>query len=88
MQRTTVSAKETFVIIGLVLLVDIVILILWTVLDPLQWQRTVVASDQYMQPLESQGHCISDNWEVFAITIAVFHLVLMISASYMCYVSR
>jgi len=42
-------------VIGCVLLVDVTILIVWTVVDPLKWQRTIIAADQFGEPLESQG---------------------------------
>ena len=64
-------------VIGIVLSVDVSILTAWTVIDPLQWERTVVASDQFGAPLESTGGCISEHWEAFAGAIAALHLLLM-----------
>jgi hypothetical protein len=49
--------RDTFKDIGVVFLMDVIILILWTVLDPLQWQRVVIREDVFGDTLESQGYC-------------------------------
>jgi hypothetical protein len=55
--RNAVSVRDTFKDIGVVLLMDVIILILWSVLDPLQWQRVVIQEDVFGDALESQGYC-------------------------------
>lgn len=87
-RKNRVTFKETLSVIGFVLLVDVFILTVWTVVDPLEWQRTVIAADQFGAPLESEGFCRSDHWEIFAGVIAGLHLLLMGTACYMCYVAR
>lgn len=54
-------------------------------LDPLYWERNVISTDQFGAPLESEGHCTSDNWVAFAATIASLHLLLLGVACWMCY---
>ncbi|CAB9527849.1 acid type B receptor subunit 2 [Seminavis robusta] len=88
MRRVTLSTKETFGWVCLVLTVDIVILVAWTAVDPLEWTRETISSDKFGEPLESVGYCHSDHWRVFAAIIGVVHLVLMAVASYMCYRAR
>ena len=88
MQRTQVSAQMTFRIVGIILSVDVGILLIWTFVDPLYWTREDVFQDQYGHTLESEGHCTSEHWKVFAALIALFHFSLMAVACYMCYVSR
>ena len=87
-RRNRVTFKETLSVIAIVLVVDVVILAVWTGVDPLEWQRTVTAADQFGAPLESEGFCRSDHWEIFTGIIAALHLLLLAVACYMCYVAR
>jgi hypothetical protein len=76
-RKTSVTFQETIAVIGVVLIVDVVVLLIWTIVSPLQWTRTVISEDQFGAPLESVGYCISDYWAIFAGVIASLHLVLM-----------
>ena len=88
MQRATVSVKETMLIVGGILLVDVAILTVWTLVDPLEWVRTVYIMDKYGNPLSSEGHCTSEYWGAFAGSIAVLHFLLMAVACGLAYISR
>ena len=88
MRRSGVTAKVTLLIIGAILLIDVILLTVWTIVDPLKWTREDLTFDKFGYVLASQGYCTSHNWEIFAGTIAVLHLVLLLFASYCCYVSR
>lgn len=79
---------DTLLCIGGVMLVDVVILISWSVIDPLEWEREVIREDQFGIALESQGFCTCDSWVIFASIIALLHCTLMAVACYMCYVAR
>lgn len=87
-RRNAVPIKDTVLCIGAVLLVDVIILVSWSVIDPLTWHREVIREDQFGDPLESQGYCTCDNWEIFASVIALFHFGLLAVACYMCFVAR
>ncbi|CAB9527848.1 acid type B receptor subunit 2 [Seminavis robusta] len=88
MRRVTLSTKETLGWVCVVLAVDIVILVVWTAVDPLEWTRETISSDKFGEPLESVGYCHSDHWRAFASIIGVVHLVLMAVACFMCYRAR
>ena len=88
MQRVAVTAQETLGIVGVVLLVDCVILVFWTALDPLQWERHSLSEDKFGNSLSSEGFCVSDHWAIFAGIIALFHFALMGLACWMSYLSR
>ncbi|CAB9512670.1 acid type B receptor subunit 2 [Seminavis robusta] len=88
MKRVRVSVMETLQIVGGVLLIDVSILVVWSAVDPLRWNRQVISEDQFGNALESVGSCGSEHWAIFAGIIAVFHLLLMSGACYMCFVSR
>jgi gamma-aminobutyric acid type B receptor len=87
-RRNYFPVADTLCCVGSVLLVDVIILVCWTKIDPLKWERVVIREDQFGDPLESRGVCTSDSWEVFALIIALFHFGLMAVACYMCYVAR
>lgn len=88
MQRVTVSPQETFLIVGGVLLIDVSILTIWTLVDPLEWFRQPLVTDQFGYPLSSEGYCRSDHFAVFASLISLFHFSIMGVACWMCYLSR
>lgn len=88
MKRLTVSATETVRTVGLVLAIDVCILTVWTILDPLRWERITTSTDQFGEAIESQGFCTSEHWMTFTGVIASFHLILMGVGCYMCYLAR
>jgi hypothetical protein len=83
-----VSFRETLLVIGVVTLVDVGILVAWTVVDPLKWERVVLQADKFGVSLESQGYWYSDSWEVFAILICCLQLFLLTIACVLCYKAR
>lgn len=86
--RGTVTVGDTLICIAVVLLLDLIVLMLWTIIDPLEWHREVIREDQFGDPLESQGYCTCDSWVVFASIIVLLHFGLLAVACYMCYVAR
>ena len=83
-----VTLGETLLCIGVVLVLDMIILIAWTIIDPLVWKREVVQVDRFGDPIESEGRCTCDSWVIFASTLAALHFGLLVIACYMCYVAR
>ena len=71
----------------MILFVEIVIVVSWSVIDPLEWKREVTAADQFRATLESAGYCTAEYWMLWAGLSDVLHLLLMGIACYMCYVS-
>jgi 7 transmembrane sweet-taste receptor of 3 GCPR len=88
MKRVTISAKKILRTVTLVLAIDVLILTVWTAVDPLRWNRTTINIDQYGNSVESQGFCSSDHWQVFASLIGFFHFILMAVACYWSYLAR
>ena len=88
MVRVTATGKETLMVVGGALLVDVIILSVWTAVDPLQWYRHSLSEDKFGVPLASEGYCVSDSWAVFVSIIAVYHFALLSMASWICYLSR
>ena len=87
-RQNKVTFLETLLITAGVLLVDVGILLAWTFVDPLMWERTVLRKDKFGEVLESEGHCTCEHWQWWISAIIVYHLILLAIGSYMCYVSR
>ncbi|CAJ1959354.1 unnamed protein product [Cylindrotheca closterium] len=87
-RRAYTSWQDTLSMIGKVLLLDVVILVLWTGVDPLHWQREIIRQDQFGFTLESRGSCTSENWRPFLGALVALHITLCVIACYMCYVAR
>ncbi|CAB9510064.1 acid type B receptor subunit 2 [Seminavis robusta] len=88
MRRVSVSVQETAMTVTVILLIDICILTVWTIVDPLRWERNVLSEDKYGYDLESEGHCTSDHWMIFTSIIGAYHFVLICIACYVCYLAR
>ena len=90
-QRSSVTWQETIAITLSVLAIDIIILTIWTIMQPLEYKRDILIADKFGEPLESYGYCDSDStnsWIPYGISIALLHLLLLCVASYMCYCAR
>ena len=57
MRRNVVTFGETMIVIAASLFLDVFVLIVWTVVDPLEWTRVTISEDQFGEPLESVGYC-------------------------------
>lgn len=85
---SAVTFQETICVVGIVLLIDVFILVIWTTMSPLEWKRFIITQDQFGVSLESEGHCTAEHWGAFAGVIAGLHLLLLCMACYMCFVAR
>jgi len=87
MERTAVTLKDALLIVGGIVGVDVVILAIWTGVDPLQWTRQIVQSDKY-GGMESQGFCSSDYFVLFLSLLAALQFAVLAAGAYFCYVAR
>ena len=81
MRRKTVHAKDMYFIVVVVLLLDIAILTAWTVVDPLQWTRSVVGTsvaEAGVVTIDSFGRCNSSgNMFAFLGPIIAVHVTVI-----------
>lgn len=87
-QRVTVTGKDTLLMIIGITSVDVIICAVWTGVEPLSWVRTITSVDIFGQSLSSVGYCTSNNWKAFVAAIGTWHLILMLLACYLCYLTR
>lgn len=87
-RRRDPKIKDTVFFIGTILLLDVIILVTWTLVAPLHWERDIIREDQFGYPLESQGYCTSEYWRAFIGVLIALHISLCAVASWMCYAAR
>jgi len=88
MKRVTVSIMGMLKYVLIFIVVDSLILCIWTVQDPFKWVRTTISSDVKGYVLSSAGGCESESAGSFLGAIACLHIFLMLYASWLCYASR
>lgn len=85
-RRKRVQARDVFYVIALVLLVECIILLVWTVVDPLAWERQVIRASEDGLPLQSVGTCMSDRTSlIFWLIFISFNVCLLFYALILCY---
>ncbi|GAB5368748.1 hypothetical protein AAMO2058_001346600 [Amorphochlora amoebiformis] len=64
------------------------ILGIWTGTSGLEWKRVCYDTDRLGSCVRSRGYCYTDNpWGIIA-PIAIYHLIFMLAALYLCYLAR
>ena len=76
-KKNVVLVRETVSIVAFVLLIDVIMLIVWTSVDPLYWNRQDIMVDKFGYVLESGRHCMLHHWILFTSIIGTFHLVFL-----------
>lgn len=69
-------------------LANVVILLVWSVVAPLKFERKVVDFDDFGRGKESLGYCSSDMWWWFFSPIAALNFAALLFANQQAYVAR
>jgi len=88
MRRIKVTALDVMKPLIALLVVNVLVLSLWTGLDPLKWEREVTTVDVFGQTLETEGHCGSGSFGAFVTVIGVVNLGALAVAAYQAYCAR
>ena len=67
-------ARPMFALMG----INIIILTIWTALSPLQWTIEVEERDVFGRIIESYGHCDSDNYVAFNLTLGIVNFTALV----------
>lgn len=86
--RVVVKPKNVMKVMVGVVGVEVLVLLLWQLLDPLKWTRTVTLQSDLGYAVESVGVCRSDNSAPYMATLGVFNLGLLLYAIWLCYITR
>lgn len=87
-QPKKVEVKDVAFIMWGVILTQVIILLCWQLIDPMQWQREVLLTDPNGYPLESYGYCASDNMGRFLIPLVAIDVVMLFYSLYLCFITR
>mmetsp|Transcript_19261 Transcript_19261/g.47630 ORF Transcript_19261/g.47630 Transcript_19261/m.47630 type:complete len:876 (+) Transcript_19261:112-2739(+) len=84
-RRKIVSITDVLPVIGVVLAIESVILLAFTLADPFVWEREVIRMSEDGLTLQSAGRCTSDYFLVFYLVFDGFNLFLLLIALILCY---
>ena len=94
MKRIKVTALDVMMPLFGCLVINVVLLTLWSVLSPLEWKREVTVLDEYSRPISSFGQCSNggdgkdDAGVIFFICLIVVNVAVLAVALYQAYVAR
>jgi hypothetical protein len=57
-RRVTIRPKDVLLPFVILTVLNMVILITWTIVAPLRWERVIVEEDMFGQPVQSRGTCL------------------------------
>lgn len=87
-QRVEVQPKDVMKIMVGVLGAEIIVLLVWQLVDPLVWVRTVTLKSDLGYAVESVGTCQNGNVIPYVTVIGVFNLGILMYSLWLCYVTR
>jgi ABC-type branched-subunit amino acid transport system substrate-binding protein len=92
-QRVVIRPIDVFLPFTILIGLNLVILVTWTVVAPPRWERVVVEEDMFGQPIESRGTCLlhghNDSTEtIFLSLLGVVNLSALLLSIYQSYRAR
>ena len=87
-RRAKVTAFDVMTPLLTILVADTVVLITWTITNPLRWEREVTIEDAFNRALESRGQCTSDGYAPFVTILVVIDAVALCLAAWQAYQAR
>ena len=88
MRRVRISAVDVMSPLVVLMVLNVIVLLVWTTVSPLQWFREVTAVDVFGRTIESRGYCTSDHFLPFVIILVAMDMGALVFTSYQSYVAR
>ena len=91
LRRIQVEAKDVLLPFAILMSFNVLVLLLWTILAPLQWERQLVSNfDSYGRHVESYGTCkfTGEHNYLFVVPICVINFAAILCANYYAYKTR
>lgn len=88
LRRAKLSALDVMTPLITILLADVAVLVSWTIIDPLRWERETTIEDPFARMLESRGQCTSDGYAPFLTVLVVLGGGALCLAAYQAYRAR
>jgi hypothetical protein len=70
------------------LLLNVIVLAVWTAIDPLQRETVVISTDPFLRNTETYGTCTSDHDYIFLAILCVINLGSLLIAVFQAYKAR
>ncbi|KAL7534423.1 hypothetical protein ACHAXR_007962 [Thalassiosira sp. AJA248-18] len=87
-KRLKLTARDVMKPMIVLLALNVIVLTVWTAVDPLQRKTKVVTEDPFGRPLETYGVCSSDYGYIFLIIICIINLGSLLYAVIQAYQVR
>ena len=87
-KRLTLTVADVMKPMAVLLMLNVIVLTVWTVIDPLQRNTIVVSVDRFDRDLETYGVCGSDHGLIFLAVLGVINLESLIVAIVQAYQAR
>jgi len=88
MRRAPVLAKDVALIVVGFTSVEVILMLIWQLVDPLRWERKVVHANEQGYPVTTVGYCTNDHALPFVIVIGIYNLGCLGYARFLCHVTR
>jgi gamma-aminobutyric acid type B receptor len=93
-RRVTTRARDVLLPFAILMAVNMIILVTWTIVAPLRWERVIVEEDMFGRPVESRGTCVHavNNREsaetTFLYLLAAVNVTALLFSNYQSYRAR
>jgi gamma-aminobutyric acid type B receptor len=88
-QRIKVTERDVLTPLVLLLVANLVVLITWTIVSPIEYTRKVNdGTDDWNRPISSYGTCFVDDSKPYVITLSVLNIFVLILANYQAFKAR
>jgi gamma-aminobutyric acid type B receptor len=93
-RRVTIRARDVLLPFAVLTVLNMVILVTWTIVAPLKWERIIEAEDVFGQPTESRGTCFSSVYyrdsttTIFMCFLGAVNITALLFSNYQSYRAR
>jgi hypothetical protein len=93
-RRVTIRARDVLMPFAVLMVLNMTILITWTFVAPLRWERVIVEEDMFGQPVESRGTCYNAvskgerKEAIFLLLLGAVNVTALLLSNYQSYRAR
>uniref|UniRef100_A0A7S2RGD5 G-protein coupled receptors family 3 profile domain-containing protein n=1 Tax=Mucochytrium quahogii TaxID=96639 RepID=A0A7S2RGD5_9STRA len=88
MKRIRITNKDLYKMLAAIVSVDLIILIVWSIVAPLKYERVVISRDAFGNPISSYGTCQGKNAVVYEALIVIYQGILFLTGVIICFKVR
>jgi len=87
-RRVKILPKDVAFIVVIIVGLQLVLLTTWQLVSPWKWERKIRFINTNESTKESQGRCDSEHGQTFFITMIISHVLFLLYALYLCWISK